>query len=118
VASGGVVELAALPKAAVVATSTDASGMEEAAACIRPMVDRLPAIYRRALTLVELEGRTQVAAARLEGISVSGMKARVQRGRAQLKELLVACCESALAACGHREGCGGAGCGPHPEGTI
>jgi RNA polymerase sigma-70 factor (ECF subfamily) len=35
-------------------------------------------------------------AARLTGLSVPGMKARVQRARAQLRELLTECCEVAL----------------------
>jgi RNA polymerase sigma-70 factor (ECF subfamily) len=105
VASGGVVEMASLPHATVAGEADDAGGHEEVAGCIRPMIDRLPAIYRRALTLVELDGRSQVAAAATEGISVSGMKARVQRGRAQLKEMLVSCCESALAACTQPGGC-------------
>ena len=34
------------------------------------------------------------------GISVSGMKSRVQRGRAQLRELLEECCEIAVDARG------------------
>jgi RNA polymerase sigma-70 factor (ECF subfamily) len=35
---------------------------------------------------------TQIEAARRLGISVSGAKARVQRGRAQLRTLLLDCC--------------------------
>jgi RNA polymerase sigma-70 factor (ECF subfamily) len=105
VASGSVMEMALLPHATVAGDAVDAAGYEEMAGCIRPMIDRLPAIYRRALTLVELEGRSQTAAAVVEGLSISGMKARVQRGRAQLKEMLLSCCESALAACAPSAGC-------------
>ncbi len=65
---------------------------EELAACLRPMIERLPSQYREALTLVELEGVTQSAAAKRLGLSVSGMKSRVQRGRRQLKRLLEECC--------------------------
>ena len=56
----------------------------------------LPSPYREAITLTELEGLTQAEAARMVGISVSGMKSRVQRGRARLREMFEACCEIAL----------------------
>jgi RNA polymerase sigma-70 factor (ECF subfamily) len=52
----------------------------------------LPSQYREAVTLVELEGLTQNAAAKQLGLSVSGMKSRVQRGRRQLKRMLDECC--------------------------
>lgn len=58
------------------------------ASCIRPLVDALPQDYRRALELTDLEGRTQAEAARIEGMSVSGMKSRVQRGRRQFAALV------------------------------
>ncbi len=64
----------------------------ELARCLRPFIDRLPESYRRAVTLVDLEGRTHAAAAELEHVSISGMKSRVQRGRAQLGSLLRECC--------------------------
>jgi RNA polymerase sigma-70 factor (ECF subfamily) len=62
------------------------------ASCLRPMVDQLAPEYRDALTLVELDGLTQQAAASKLGLSLSGMKSRVQRGRQQLKALLQDCC--------------------------
>lgn len=62
------------------------------AACLRPMLDRLSPEYREAVTLVELEGLTQQAAADRLGLSLSGMKSRVQRGRRQLRHMLDACC--------------------------
>jgi len=77
--------------------SADASQFRtELAGCLRPMIDRLPADYRQAVTLVELEGLTQQTAAKQLGLSVSGMKSRVQRGRRQLKDMLEACCEIQL----------------------
>jgi RNA polymerase sigma-70 factor (ECF subfamily) len=36
---------------------------------------------------------TQTAAAELLGLSVPGMKSRVQRGRARLRAMLLRCCE-------------------------
>ncbi len=75
-------------------SSTDVSGLlrTELAACIRPMLNRLSHDYRDAVTLVELDGLTQQAAAERLGLSLSGMKSRVQRGRKQLKEMLNECC--------------------------
>jgi RNA polymerase sigma-70 factor, ECF subfamily len=64
----------------------------ELAGCLRPMIDRLDKGYREALILVELEGLTQEAAAKRIGLSLSGMKSRVQRGRRQLKRKLSDCC--------------------------
>ncbi len=59
-------------------------------------VSMLPSPYREALTLTELEGLTQRAAAERLGLSVSGMKSRVQRGRARLRVALDDCCHIAL----------------------
>jgi RNA polymerase sigma-70 factor, ECF subfamily len=74
--------------------TADARG--ELAACVAPLLARLPPSYRETLTLTELDGLTQVEAAHRLGLSVSGAKARVQRGRAQLKELLLDCCHVEL----------------------
>jgi RNA polymerase sigma-70 factor (ECF subfamily) len=65
----------------------------EVAACLRPLLAELPSHHREALTLTELGELSQADAARRLGVSPSGMKSRVQRGRAQLKDLLAACCE-------------------------
>lgn len=70
------------------------------ASCVSLFVARLPSPYREAVTLVELEGLTAREAAEMVGISVSGMKSRVQRGRAQLREMFEQCCEIALDARG------------------
>lgn len=64
----------------------------ELAGCLRPMLDRLSRDYRDAIMLVELEGLTHAAAAERLGLSLSGMKSRVQRGRKQLKQMLDDCC--------------------------
>jgi RNA polymerase sigma-70 factor (ECF subfamily) len=64
----------------------------ELAACLRPTLHQISKDYLEALTLVELEGLTQQAAAKRLGLSVSGMKSRVQRGRKRLKQLLEDCC--------------------------
>jgi RNA polymerase sigma-70 factor, ECF subfamily len=59
-------------------------------------VAALPSPYREALTLTELQGLTQKEAAEMLGISLSGMKSRVQRGREQLRSALSDCCSIAL----------------------
>ena len=66
--------------------------VKELARCLRPMVESLPRAYRQALTLVDLEGKTHQAAAQLVGISIPGMKSRVQRGRRKLADALHECC--------------------------
>jgi RNA polymerase sigma-70 factor, ECF subfamily len=68
-------------------------------------IAELPSPYREAITLTELEGRAQREAAEMLGISWSGMKSRVQRGRAKLREMLERCCEIALDARGHVIAC-------------
>ncbi len=64
----------------------------EIAAYLVPLISRLPSPYREALTLTELEGFTQQAAADALGVSLSGAKSRVQRGREKLRALLDECC--------------------------
>ncbi len=64
----------------------------ELAGCLRPMLHRLSQDHREAIVLVELEGLTQQAAAERLGLSLSGMKSRVQRSRRQLRQLLDECC--------------------------
>ena len=66
------------------------------AGCLATFVALLPSPYREAVTLVELEGLTAREAAALVGISTSGMKSRVQRGRAELRRQFEACCRIAL----------------------
>lgn len=73
-------------------TSDAAEFRAELAGCLRPMIERLAQDYRDAIMLVELNGLTQQAAAKQMGISLSGMKSRVQRGRKQLKQMLNDCC--------------------------
>ncbi len=66
------------------------------AACVRPLLRLLPADQAAAVELVDLTGVSQVEAARTAGLSVSGMKSRVQRGRRALRGALTACCHLQL----------------------
>jgi RNA polymerase sigma-70 factor, ECF subfamily len=78
----------------------DREASRSLSACVSLFVARLPSPYREAVTLVELEGLTAREAAEMVGITVSGMKSRVQRGRAQLRTLFDQCCEIAIDARG------------------
>jgi len=78
----------------------DREAARELSGCVSLFVAQLPSPYREAVTLVELEGLTMREAAEMAGISVSGMKSRVQRGREQLRTLFDNCCEIALDARG------------------
>lgn len=56
------------------------------------MVEHLPKPYQEAIRLSELEGLSQKQIAHQIGISYSGAKSRIQRGRKLLKEELDRCC--------------------------
>lgn len=77
-----------------------AQAQAELASCLRPMIAQLPAHYREAVALVDLAGLTQRSAAEQLGLSVSGMKSRVQRGRSALRAILQDCCRVHLDATG------------------
>jgi len=79
-----------------VTENEDDAAEEELAQCLRPLIATLPETYGQALELTELEGRTQGEAAEALGLSLSGMKSRVQRGRTKLKEVLLDCCHVEL----------------------
>jgi RNA polymerase sigma-70 factor (ECF subfamily) len=87
-------EVEPVPTGGSDADGPDARG--ELAACVAPLLRQLPAKYREALTLTELEGLSQAEAARRAGVSLSGMKSRVQRARMQLRRVLLDCCDVEL----------------------
>lgn len=62
------------------------------AECIAPLIQSLPEGTRQAVELSEIEGLTQKQVAQRQGISLSGAKSRIQRGRAMIKDMLTACC--------------------------
>lgn len=65
---------------------------QELSECLRPMIQQLPAHYREAVILSELQGLTQKEVAKVQSTSLSGAKSRVQRGRVLLKNMLADCC--------------------------
>jgi RNA polymerase sigma-70 factor (ECF subfamily) len=85
----------------------------ELAGYLAPFVATLPSPYREAITLTELEGLTQKQAAQMLGISLSGMKSRVQRGRQRLRKALEDCCHIALDVRGRV-----VACEPRPDGKL
>lgn len=76
----------------VIGIEEESEAKYELSRCLRPMIDRLSPEYREAVRLVELEGLTNQEAATKLGLSVPGMKSRVQRGRQQIRKMLDECC--------------------------
>jgi RNA polymerase sigma-70 factor (ECF subfamily) len=66
---------------------------EIVAGWLRPMLALLPDEYEQAVELVDVEGLSQRAYAERAGLSISGAKSRVQRGRRMLEEVVRACCD-------------------------
>ncbi|MEM6630296.1 MAG: RNA polymerase sigma factor SigZ [Bacteroidota bacterium] len=81
-----------------------------AESCIRPFINELPEMYREALLCSELEGLPQKELAHQLGISYSGAKSRVQRGREKLKSSILDCCQLYSDSYGNlrweKDGCG------------
>ena len=71
----------------------DAADAIALGACVQRMVQTLPPTYQEALQLVEVEGISQTEAAERLGLSVSGAKSRIQRGRTLLKRVVTSCCQ-------------------------
>jgi len=68
----------------------------ELAGCLAPLLDRLPASYRLALSQSEVEVLPEREIARREGRSLSGAKSRVQRARRMQREALLECCRAEI----------------------
>jgi RNA polymerase sigma-70 factor (ECF subfamily) len=93
IAAGAVGEL---PEERDVAGDEAAELQADLGQCVALFVARLPAPYRGAVTLTDLQGLTQKDAAEMLGISLSGMKSRVQRGRERIRQMFEECCEISL----------------------
>ena len=76
----------------LIAPEPEPAALSELAQCLTPFIAQLPESYRQAFELSEVQGLTQQETAQRLGISLSGAKSRVQRGRAQLHDLLIECC--------------------------
>ena len=68
----------------------------EIASWTLPFIKQLPEKYREVLILSEIEGTKYSLIAKQLGLSLSGVKTRVQRGRVLLREEFLNCCKFAF----------------------
>ena len=107
-------------------SSDTASGpSEEILEWLKPMVLQMPEKYREAILLTEYDSLPQNVLAERLGISLSGAKSRVQRGRKILKDMLLGCCHFEFDRLGNimdykvkDEGCGFCSGDPDRRSTI
>ena len=57
------------------------------------VVNELPEKYKQAVYLADISGLSMKEVAEELGLSISGAKSRVQRGRKLIKEIILKCCE-------------------------
>lgn len=86
----------ALPEQLAAPSDEDEGERTLLAAWIAITVEQLDPPYRDVLTLTELQGLTQREAAARLGLSLPAVKARVLRGRAELRRRLERCCHVEL----------------------
>lgn len=65
---------------------------EQFAACVQPHLNKLPLIYKEALSKTEFGNYSQLQLAEELNISYSGAKSRVQRAKELLKNYIKQCC--------------------------
>jgi len=87
--------------------------LNRAATWLPEMVGQLPDAYRDAVQLAEIGGLNQQEVADRLGLSLSGAKSRIQRGRGMLKEILLGCCDFELDRRGNI-----IDCVPKPDGKV
>jgi RNA polymerase sigma-70 factor, ECF subfamily len=77
------------------AETADADGdaVRDLSRCLSRMVEQLPEPYRQAMDRVDFEGVSLQELADRVGVSLSGVKSRVQRARQHLREMLRDCCD-------------------------
>ncbi|HWQ92908.1 MAG TPA: RNA polymerase sigma factor SigZ [Clostridia bacterium] len=85
-------ETVGLPESLPAESDAEDPEVEGLTASFLRMIYSLPEPYREALVLTEFDGLTQQQLAQRVGITLSGAKSRVQRGRERLKEMLNECC--------------------------
>lgn len=68
----------------------------ELAACLWPLVQQLPTIYRDTLLATDFDGRRMSTLAEEQGLSQSAIKSRASRARGMLKDKLLECCHVEL----------------------
>lgn len=70
--------------------------VHSAKSCLLPLIKNLPEKYREPLLLSEIKGKKQAEVAELLGITLSGAKSRIQRGRKLLQQGFMDCCHYKL----------------------
>jgi RNA polymerase sigma-70 factor (ECF subfamily) len=70
--------------------------IHSAKSCLLPLIKNLPEKYREPLLLSEIKGKKQAEVAQLLGITLSGAKSRIQRGRKLLQQGFMDCCHYKL----------------------
>jgi RNA polymerase sigma-70 factor (ECF subfamily) len=70
--------------------------VHSAKSCLLPLIKNLPEKYREPLLLSEIQGKKQNEVATILGISLSGAKSRIQRGRKLLQQGFMDCCKYKL----------------------
>jgi RNA polymerase sigma-70 factor (ECF subfamily) len=78
---------------------------QQVASCLAPMLEGLPLADRDAILLTAVQGLRLAEAAGRVGLSVSGMKSRVQRARRRLRKAMLDCCHVPLDALGGPTDC-------------
>jgi RNA polymerase sigma-70 factor (ECF subfamily) len=64
--------------------------------CLMPLINELPEKYQQALLLSEIYNMKQKNVAEILGVSLSGAKSRIQRGRRLLQEGYIKCCSYSI----------------------
>ena len=72
--------------------TSDNSVISDIANSIKFFILKLEEPYKKAMILSEIKGLSQKDVASILGISYSGAKSRIQRGREKVKELMYDCC--------------------------
>jgi RNA polymerase sigma-70 factor, ECF subfamily len=97
IATGGLDDFADASDTSVGQEGIDEHTAErEFADCVQPLLRLLSAADREALALIDVEEMTQVDAARRLGLTVPGMKSRIQRARRRLRTVVEECCRVQL----------------------
>ena len=92
---------AELPEHLALPEADEPTAMADLAPSVRAFLACLPGKYRQALIMVEYQGLKQHEIAERLGISLSGAKSRVQRGREMIREALLDCCHFEFDRHGH-----------------
>ncbi len=105
VLAGDALDLDALRHGSDAPTGNGDDPRQEVAACLAPVLEHLSTADQNAIVLTEIRGLRITDAAARAGLSLSGMKSRVQRARRRLRQAMLDCCQLALDARGAPTSC-------------